>query len=661
MRYKSSEMSSRQNERLASHWRATSEVSAERPRAIHSGRASESVQAALLLPNAQRSKAFGLRLATLGLFALASACANGTVDSHDPGPPGTAGTSAPPGVGGAAASSGGKSGTGVPQAGSPSNPGPPGGAGTTGSPGTGGTGGTSSMPPGAGPPPTPPPSAPLESCTTPGPRLVRRLTSTQYRNTLVDLFQDEGVPVADAPLQDPSVLGFRIDADAPVIADLTAELLMNYAETVAVWAVKNKKNQISNCTNHDASCWRQFIQGFGTKLQREPLPEDRVAGYVALFEGETTFDAGMEVALTAMLQSPYLLYRRELGQQNGNEYTLTPYEIASELSYFLLDSTPDAGLLQAAADNRLSSKEAIDQEVNRLLAAPEARGPVAQFVQGWLGINHLREKAKDLNVFNLTESLRHAMLGETEEFFFHAFANSGTTSDLFSANYTFANRELAQFYGVSGVNGDAFQRVELPVGTRAPGLLGQAAFLTAHAQPENSSPVQRGMIIRERLLCQDLPPVPADLNTNLAQPGTFASNRDRYQQHSSDPVCSTCHRMMDPVGFALEHYDAFGRYRTMDGNTAIDATGTLFNAPDGSDVPLDGAESLASYLTSNDAVSSCLVRYWSYFAHGRDNWSQKICNHDAVRREASASGYSLRSVLTGLIHAPTFTRRVKDQ
>jgi hypothetical protein len=436
---------------------------------------------------------------------------------------------------------------------------------------------------------------------------------------------------------------------------------MNYAETVAAWAVKNKKNQISNCTNHDASCWRQFVQSFGTKLQREPLPEDRVAGYAALFEAETTFDAGMEVALTAMLQSPYLLYRRELGQQNGTEYTLTPYEIASELSYFLLDSTPDAGLLQAAADNRLNSKDAIDQEVNRLLAMEKARAPLAHFVQGWLGLSHLPEKAKDLNVFNLTESLRHAMLGETEAFFLDAFSNTGTTSDLFSANYTFVNGELAQFYGLSGVNGDAFQRVELPVGTRAPGLLGHAAFLTAHAQPENSSPVQRGLIIRERLLCQDLPPVPADLDTNLAQPGSFASNRDRYKQHSEDPVCSSCHRMMDPVGFALENYDAFGRYRTMDGNTPIDATGTLFGAPDGTDVPLNGAESVASYLASNEAASSCLVRYWSYFAHGRDNWSQKICNHDAVRREASASGYSLRSVLTGLIHAPTFTRRVKDQ
>ena len=521
---------------------------------------------------------------------------------------------------------------------------------------------TPAMPPGvSGPPPTPPPATPLEDCATPGPRLVRRLSAAQYRNSLADLFQDENLPSADTPLQDPAIMGFRIDADAPVVADLGAELLMNYAETIAAWAVKNKKYQISNCSNHDASCWRQFIQSFGTKIHREPLSEERVAGYVALFEGEATFDAGLEVALTAMLQSPYLLYRRELGQQQGAEYKLTPYEVASQLSYFLIDSTPDAGLLQAAADNRLSTKEALDQEVSRLLAMPEARGPMAHFVQGWLEISSLPEKAKDTALFNLTEPLRHAMLKETEEFFHNLFTTRGTTSDLFSANYTFANRELAQFYGISGATGDGFQKVTLPAGTRAPGLLGHASFLTVHAQPENSSPVQRSRIIRERLLCQDLPPVPSDLDTNLAQPMGFANNRERYKQHSEDQVCAACHRLMDPIGFALEHYDAFGRYRATEGNGPVDATGMIYGAPDGTDVPLDGAESLASYLTSNAAVSSCLVRYWSYYAHGRDNWAEKICNHDAIRREASADGYSLQSVLKGIVHAPNFTRRVKDQ
>jgi len=508
--------------------------------------------------------------------------------------------------------------------------------------------------------PNPPPSAPLEDCATPGPRLIRRLTATQYRNSLVDLFQDPNVPEAET-LTDPSILGFHIDADAPVVEALTAELLMNYAESVAVWAVQNKKGQIANCSNHASQCWRQVIQSFGTKVQREPLTDARIAEYEKLFAGEESFDAGLEVVLTALLQSPYLLYRRELGEEKNGVFQLTGYEIASQLSYLLQDTTPDAQLLEAAAAGRLSTEEGVDAAKNRLLSSPKAREPVKKFVEGWLELDDLPEKAKEPSVYDLTPAMREAMLGETAEFFLNAFSSQGTVDDLFKANYTFVNRDLAQFYGINGVNGTGFERRDLPAGTRPPGLIGHAAFLTAHAQPENSSPVQRGRVVRERLLCQDLPEVPADLDTNLAGAASFKNNRERYTEHSNNSACSGCHRVMDPVGFSLEHYDAFGRYRDSEGGMPIDATGMIYAAPDGTDVPLDGAESLTAYLVGNEAVRSCLVRYWSYFAHGRMDWEQRICNHDAVRREAAAGNYTLTSILSGIIHAPTFTTRVKDQ
>ncbi len=489
--------------------------------------------------------------------------------------------------------------------------------------------------------------------------MIRRLTATQYRNSLVDLFQDPNVPEAET-LTDPAILGFFVDADAPVVEALTAELLMNYAESVASWAVQNKKGQIANCNNHDAQCWRQVIQSFGTKVQREPLPDARVSEYEKLFAGEESFDAGLEVVLTAFLQSPYLLYRRELGEEKNGVFQLTGYEIASELSYLLLDTTPDAQLLADAASGKLATREGIDQAKNRLLNDQKAKEPLKNFVYGWLELTELPEKAKEMSVYDLTHAMREAMLHETSDFFLNAFSSQGTVDDLFGANYTFVSRELGQFYGINNVNGSS-QRVDLPAGTRAPGLLGHAAFLTAHAQPENSSPVQRGRVIRERLLCQDLPEVPADLDTNLAGPASFKNNRERYSEHSKNANCAGCHRMMDPVGFALEHYDAFGRYRDTEGNMPIDATGTIYSAPDGTEVPLDGAESLTKYLVGNEAVRSCLVRYWSYYAHGRMDWEQRICNHDAVRKEAAAGNYTLTSILGGIIHAPTFTTRVKDQ
>jgi hypothetical protein len=201
--------------------------------------------------------------------------------------------------------------------------------------------------------------------------------------------------------------------------------------------------------------------------------------------------------------------------------------------------------------------------------------------------------------------------------------------------------------------------VELAGTQRAPGLLGQAGFLTAHAQPENSSPTQRGRFIRERFLCEPIPEMPTDLDTNLASGANFTTNRERYQMHQDDPTCRGCHAEFDPVGFVFEHYDGFGRYRDQEKGAAIDATGALTGLPSG-DVTLDGVQSLVDVLVKEDRVRACLVRYWSYYAHGRDNWAEKKCNDDSVRREAMAGNYTLLSVLSGLLHAPTFTRRVQD-
>lgn len=633
-----------------------------------------------------RSFRFGVPTAAAWWLATAAAlgaigCSNGLAsappDLEEPGqnnpPPGTGST------GGGTTNPGGSTnpgGTTNPGGGS-TNPGGgttnPGGGSTdpgggTTNPGGGSTdpGGTTNPDPGTGNPDPDPfipdPGAPLSDCSTPGPRLVRRLTAAQYRNTLVDLFDDQNVP-ADTILTDPAVNGFHIDADAPVIRDLDAELLMNYAESVAAWAVENKKYQISPCTSHDTACRRQFIESFGRKVHREPLPEDRIAAYEQLMAAEETFEEGLHVAVSAFLQSPYLLYRRELGTadpSNPGQFKLTPYEIASQLSYFLTESMPDQGLLDAAAQGRLETIEDIDREAERLLKTDRAKTALTHFLEGWLETDGLMGKAKDPNVFNLTDSLRNAMLGETREFFLDHLFNNGTVSDLFMSRHTFVNQELASFYGLPGGNASGFARVDLTGTMRPPGLLGQGSFLTMHALPDNSSPVQRAFVVRERLLCQDLPPVPENLDTNLKPPVGVKTNRERYAQHSEDPTCSACHQNLDPVGFAFENFDAFGRYRDNENGEPIDATGMLTNVPEG-EVPLDGVESLATYLASSDAVRSCLVRYWTYFAYGRDQWAQKECNHDSVRREASNNGYTLKSVLMGVLHAPHFTRRVQDQ
>ena len=513
----------------------------------------------------------------------------------------------------------------------------------------------------------PPVGGELADCATPGPRLIRRLTPIQLRNTLVDVFQDGSVPAAEV-LSDPSVLRFRVDADVPVIRDLDAALLLDYAETVASWAVENKLSQLATCQQNDPGCTRAFIESLGRKLYREPLSESQIAAYQALFQAESTFADGAEVAIMAMLQSPYLLYRRELGTPDNatpGEFVLTPYEIASELSYFITGTAPDASLLAAAAEGRLVTQADIDREAERLLGTELARESLKRFVTSWFELDGLPNKAKDDSAFPLGASLRSSMIGESQAFFVDAFYSNATIGSLFAATHGFVNGELAGFYGVPG-GGDGFSRVDLANSNRAPGLLGQAAFLTAHSQPENSSPVQRGRFVRDRVLCEPIPEIPADLDTNLANGASFSTNRERYVQHAENAVCAGCHFMFDPVGFAFEHFDGVGRYRDQENGTPIDATGTLIEPPgdDGApapDVPLDGAESLISYLADNEHVRACFVRYLSYYAHGRDNWAEKKCNDDSVRREARENGNTIRSVLFGILHAPTFTRRTQDQ
>jgi hypothetical protein len=600
-------------------------------------------------------------LGALGCFSLAcgevpppSTISGGTAGTGAGAASGTgaSGGSAGIGTGGGAGSTGGGS-----VGGSAGSTGGGAGSGAAGSGSGGSSGGMAGMPPVGGE---------LADCPTPGPRLIRRLTPIQFRNTLVDVFQDGSVPAAEV-LSDPSVLRFRVDADTPVIRDLDAALLMDYAETVAAWVVDSKLSALSSCRSNDQGCTRSFIESLGRKLYREPLSEPQIAAYQALFTAETAFEDGAEVAIMAMLQSPYLLYRRELGTPDSaapGEFVLTPYEVASQLSYFITGSAPDQSLLAAAAEGRLVTQADIDREAERLLGTELARESLKRFVASWFELDGLPQKAKDDSVFPLGASMRSSMIGESQAFFVDAFYSNATIGSLFAAEHSFVNGELAGLYGLPG-GGDGFSRVELGSSNRARGLLGQAAFLTAHSQPENSSPVQRGRFVRDRILCEGIPEIPADLNTNLANGASFATNRERYVQHAQDGACVGCHLKFDPVGFAFEHFDGVGRYRDQENGNPIDATGTLIEPPGdnglpAADVPLDGAESLIDYLADNEHVRACFVRYLSYYAHGRDNWSEKKCNDDSVRREARDNGNTIRSVLFGILHAPTFTRRTQD-
>lgn len=606
------------------------------------------------------------RPAACALLVLASACTadiqgvNATGGSTATGATGSGATGSGAGGNGATGSGTGAGGT-APGSGGSSQGGTATGSGGS----TSGSGGSS----GGGAPPV---GGDLSTCSTPGPRLIRRLTSIQYRNTLVAAFGgDQSLPSADV-LTDPTVMKFHVDADAAVIRDLDAGLLMNYAETVAAWVVQNKLSGLVSCTTNDATCRASLINAIGPTLFREPLSKDLAAQYDALGAAETTFADAATSIITTMLESPYLLYRRELGPTDGSNpaiFTLTAYEVASELSYFMTDSAPDATLFAAAQDGSLLKPGGIDTQANRLafssgMLTSGMKATVSRFAASWFELDGLATKAKDLTVYPaITDAMRASMLGETQEFFADKFLNNGTATDLLTATTTFVDQELGSLYGVSGAPMTGFGQVDISGTTRAPGMLGQAAFLTQHAQPENSSPVQRGRFVRDRLLCEPIPAMPSNLNTNLASGASFTTNRERYEAHDKDPNCARCHVLFDPVGFTFENFDGSGMYRATENMVNIDASGYITPSSDDTTdkTPLNGAQSLIDYLASNDQYRACVVRYWSYYAHGRDNWTDKKCNDDAIRREAGTNNYELFSIFKAILHAQNFTTRVKDQ
>lgn len=499
------------------------------------------------------------------------------------------------------------------------------------------------------------------SCNDVGPRMLRRLTSHQLRRTLQTIFQDEAVPDGQV-LTDPVVDGFQVDAREAVIRDLGAQQVMQYAETVAAWAVDSKLAQITPCQTMDASCQEQIVRELGAKFHREPLDDAMVTAYQGLLAGEGTFDEGMRQLLSAFVQSPYFLYRRELGEPSGDDpgrFQLTDYELASNLSYSLTGGPPDETLLTLAAEGSLRDEDELVAQVARLVQSSDGQQSLEHFVESWLEVDDLLSRVKvDVPGVTFDEAIRGDMLTETSMLFRHVFNNGGGVSELFSADYTFINQRLGQFYRIWEANTADHQSTPIPTsgeGARAPGLLGHGSILARHSLVDNSSPVARGVLVQRRLLCNELPDPPSDVDTNLQPIPEGASNRERYEQHSIDPNCSGCHSFIDPIGFTFEHYDQFGQWRDQESGKPIDASGSLLGV-EGAPLELDGLDSLADALAQTPEVGQCFAHYLSYYTYGVDG-----CDAEAIVYDAGGDQATLMSTLEAIVRSAHFRERVMGE
>src|SRR6185437_11750071 len=524
-----------------------------------------------------------------------------------------------------------------------------------------------------------------DPCTSeaPGPRKLWRLSAPEFAASIHTIFNDtaNAAPVASV-FSDPSVLGFSIDANALLVQGLNASQLEDNAEAIAAWAASaGKLSQFNSCTTTagapSMTCATSFVQAFGRVAFRTTLASNdpRVASYSKLFMAGSSNSDGAQAVISAMLQSPYFLYRSELGTQSGNTFTLTPYEVGSELAYTLTGTAPDSTLLSAVDSvvaGSLSLSSMIDQQAMRLIASGAATNSLAVmgFMNGWLGLPRLFTTAHDATAYQISATVQDEMQTESQDLIMEAFNGGGTFGAVLTADHSWLNADLATFYGIptTGLT-STFKSVKYGGSiTRDPGILATGTILNGYARPDTDSPTQRGHLVRTRMLCQDVPPPPPGLNTTFMPSTTVETTRDHFIKEHEQGACKSCHQAMDWIGFAFENYDGWGRYRTTDNGLPTDDAATIFGAPNGTPTGVDvsvtglsGTGGLEAYLAGSDKATRCMQQYWTYYVYGSSSWAQDGCTLDSVYNEAQSNGFALKSTLMAIIHAPNFTTRVQDQ
>jgi len=522
----------------------------------------------------------------------------------------------------------------------------------------GAAGGSSGMPPGSGFD-TKSECERLGTGLNPGPSPLRRLTREEYDNTVAELASDASKPGKDFP-PEARALGFNNIADAQTVTTLLAEAYQTAAEGIAERATKNASTLLG-CSESDSACIDGFIQRFGARAYRRPLAADEAQRLRTVYDwGKTNTTAldGVRMVMEVLLQSPDFLYRPELGADEAapGVLHLSSYEMATRLSYLFRGSMPDQILLDEAAADRLKTADQVRNQAERLLADPRARDTFKSFHRQWLDLEQVANLDRDPALYEgYTDAIPGLLQQETEAFIDHVvFEDGGKLKTLLTAPYTFANDALATFYGLAAPAGDAFARV-MTDATQRKGLLTQGSLLALQSKPQQTSPVHRGKFVRESLLCQFLPPPPANLVITPPELNASLTTRQRFGQHSADPTCSGCHEQMDPLGLGFEHFDAVGRWRATENDLPIDATGKLVRSDVDGD--FDGAAALADKLAGSEQVADCMMKEWARFSFGRSETVDDACTLEHTKEKFAAADHDIKQLVLALTQTDAFLYR----
>ncbi len=414
----------------------------------------------------------------------------------------------------------------------------------------------------------------------------------------------------------------------------------------------------------EGGCAKRILSTLARRAYRRPVSDADIQDLLPFFEegrADGTFDLGIERAIERLLVSSQFLFRierRPATVATGASYRVSDLELASRLSFFLWSSIPDDELLEAAIAGRLKDPKVVEQQVRRMLTDPRSRALTTNFAAQWLYLRDLQAKFPDEILFpDFDGTLRDAMARETELFVDSVFRENRSVLDLLTANYTFLNERLAKHYGIPNVRGSYFRRVALPEGSTRGGLLGQGSVLTISSYSTRTSPVLRGKWVLENLLSSAPPPPPPNIPSLKTEgAGKPLTLRDAMTAHRANPSCASCHARMDPIGFAMENFDAVGQWRDTDAGRPIDTSGVF---PDGT--TFDGVGGLKKVLLrqSDQFVDTVAERLLMY-AIGRNLQYYDRPSVRAIVRDASASHYTLPALVMGVVKSREFQMRVAE-
>ncbi len=404
---------------------------------------------------------------------------------------------------------------------------------------------------------------------------------------------------------------------------------------------------------------RQVIERFASRAFRRPAKPDEVERLMKLAqsvrEADGSFEEGVQVAMQAVLVTPSFLYKIENPPVKPGVMAvpLTDYELATRLSYFLWNSMPDDALLLDAWKGRLKDPQVLESHVQRMLRDVRSNAFIENFGGQWLQLRSLERVSPDPKLFpKFTDSIRSSLKKETLYFVTAVLREDLPVTAMLDGEFTFLNQELAEYYGINGVTGKEFRPVSLK-GTGRGGLLTQGSILIVTSNPSRTSPVKRGKWILDNLLGTPPPPAPPDV-PQLEKVKLTGTLREQMEQHRVNPACASCHKLMDPLGFALEHFDAVGRVRTQDRGAAIDASGEL---PDGT--KFTGVVQLRQILARErlDLFVRCLSEKMLTYALGRGLEYYDKCAIDEIVRKAEADKLRMSTLITAIVLSEPFRKQ----